>query len=418
MIACRRAAHGRFVPRVRNANRPFAGACLLTHAGVGGRFGEAQEFIIELSAFRQLSVNGARYVHAGDSEDSDMKTLPNSKEANTTSAASRGVRWSAPVALAGSLAVLMMQAGCAGAGPVESKSGLLYQYVDPGAHPAILDSAREAAGRAPMNVTFDPDQADASDYRLNLSFGVRDKGLHDSEAIWTMTTIYLFTLYPSTCAHFELTLTGDLYSRDGVRLKSWALVEQDTAFLWLLQGDNCSGPTDELVEKAASKMLKQLYVRMVRERAISGNERAPVGVEPLVYVDAVNAQQLVHGILKTDAPFANYTTEVALAAAAERTVRIEYEFVSAEQGLGSIVGRGMSSMMTLGLVSVCKPNTMILNAEVLGADGTVLRTYRFSQKKRASMYDDCLPPTDTTHPDVAARLLRKLLVQIEKEALI
>lgn len=348
-----------------------------------------------------------------------MNTLLNNHDGIELCAATRKDRWSAFTTLVCGLALLLSQSGCASSKPAEKLPGVLYQTVDPHSHPLFPDVVEEAADLAPVNVTFDPATAASSDYRLDLNFTIRDKGLHDTEAIWTITTILLFTMYPSTCGHFELTLTGDLYDAAGVRLKTWNVVEQDTAFLWLFQGDNCGAePAAESIKEAASKMLSQLYVQMSRDGAFSGKGLVPVDDQPLVYVNAVNAEELVQKVLKTDSPFANFTTDAALADAAERVVKIEYEFVSPEQSLGSIMGRSGAAIMTIGLVSMCPKNRMILNAEVLSADMTVLRKYHFMEKKRASMMDYCAPATDETHPELAAKLLRKLLKQIDRDKLV
>lgn len=346
-----------------------------------------------------------------------MKTLMNIKAGSGLFDAIREVRWSAFTTLVCGFVLLSSQSGCAGSKPVAMESRVLYQTVSPGSHPLFLGVVEESADRAPVNVTFDP--AATSDYRLDLNFEIRDKGLHDTETIWTMTTILLFTLYPSTCGHYELTLIGDLYNPAGERLKTWEVVEQDTAFLWLFQGDDCgTEPSPASIGEAASKMLNQLYARMSRDGAFSGQGLVPVGDLPLVYVNAVNAEDLIRRVLKTDAPFPNYTTDAASATAAERVVKIEYEFVSPDLSLGGAMGRAGAAILTIGLVGLCPKSKMTLSAEILSADRAVLRKYHFTGKQRVSMMNDCAPATDESHPELAAKLLRKLLKRIERDKLV
>ena len=304
---------------------------------------------------------------------------------------------------------------CAAPGPAEKIPGSLYQTIDPASHPVMSEVLKQTAGRSPMRVTFDPAEAATSDYRLDLSFGIRDKGMHDTEVIWTTTTILLFTMYPSTCGHYELTLDGELYDRDGEHLKSWSIVEQDTAFLWLFQGDDCGAePSAETLQKIAAELVDRLYARMERDGVFSGGPIRQAADYPLVYVEAANATALVEKVLRIDEPFPNYTMNRAEAAAAERTLRIEFEFLSPEQSLAGITTRGMASIMTIGLVGVCPANTMVLNAEVLGSDGSVVGRYQFRDKKRASILNDCAAPTDETHPELAAKLLRKLIGELKR----
>jgi hypothetical protein len=312
--------------------------------------------------------------------------------------------------------LLLSQSGCGTLKPIEKAPIVLYETVTMGSHPLFSDVVRDAADRAPVNVSFDPDTARSSDYRLDLEFTIRDKGLHDTEAIWTMTTILLLTMYPATCGHFELALSGDLYDPDGNRLRTWEIVEQDTAFLWLFQGDDCgTEPATDSIQEAASKMLSKLYARMSQDGAFSGKWQISANNEPPVYVNAVNAEELVNKLLKTDAPFPNYTTDKAFADMAERVLKVEYESNTPETGLGGMMGRTMMSIMTIGVASQCPKNSMILNAEVLAADGSVLRRYRFMEKTRASLFNDCAAPTDATHPELARKLLRQLFRQMRKD---
>lgn len=311
-------------------------------------------------------------------------------------------------------------ASCATERVVDEQPGLLYQTINPGAHPAFKDVVKKSADAdlAQVAVTFDAALESVADFRLDLDFTVRDKGLSVTEGIWTETTTLLLTLYPSTCGRYELELTGDLYDRDGNRLKTWHLAEQDTAFLWLFRGKDCGSEQSEItVKKIATRMLEQLYSRMSREGVLSGKEIVPVDNFPLVYVATRNAKSVVQRVTKTYEPFPNFTFDPNSRKTADRILNIRFEFITPEQSMTSILGRGAGAMMTLGLVSMCPPNEMVLQAEVLANGGTVLRTYRFAKKKRAGGLD-CVATTDKTHPDLAANLLRKLFRQIKKDKLI
>ena len=331
----------------------------------------------------------------------------------------RSYRLSVRAALIVSLLFAILLGGCAAGRVVDRHPGLLYQTVQPGAHSLFKEVVEEAAaGMPPMIVTFDVADKGLADFRLDLNFTIRDKGLTDTEIVWMMTTMVLLTAYPSSCGRYEIELTGDLYDQGGSRLKSWHLVEQDTAFLWFFQGKDCGTEQSEItVEKIAAKMLKQLYVQMSRDGVLSGRA-IPIGDYPLVYVWTSNAKSVVQLIMKTEEPFPNFTFDFEAGKSAERTLKIDFDFISPDQGIGSFMGRYMATTVTLGVVSFCSPNEMILKAEVLAANGTILRRYRYSKKIRASMSSGCAPASDQTHPKVVSKLLRKLFKQIKKDKVI
>lgn len=311
--------------------------------------------------------------------------------------------------------------GCATKPFVDEPERLVYQRVNPGAHPVFQRVVQEAhdARHERIQITADATKASVSDFRLDLDFKVRDQQLTDTEMIWTQTTMMLATLYPASCGRYELELDAELYDREGNRAKTWHFVESDTAFLWLAQGKDCGGEqSDSTIEKISTRMLKKLYAQLARDDVLSGQTLLPVDNTPLVYVDARNARQVVHRVIKTDQPFKNFTFDPEEGQSADRTLNIRFEFHAPEQSIGNVLGRGAGAFMTLGLVSMCRPSEMILEADVLADDDTVLRTYRYKKKKRGSSDISCSPATDYTHPETVADLLRKLLKQIEKDGLI
>ena len=317
------------------------------------------------------------------------------------------------------IALLMFPvlAGCSTTPVSEAPSGVLYQHVSDDAHPVFRSVVETAAAEswAPINATVDPAAKPKANYRLDLDFRIREKPLHDTEAIWTMTTMILLTVYPSTCARYDVELTADLHDSTGTRLKSWYLLEQDTAFLWLFQGGDCMGQSESTIRNIAETMLKDLYSRIEKDEVLSAKGATPVEQLPLVHVSAENAESLVQRVIRTDAPFSNFTFEPVAGQPVHRTLNIRFEFLKADPSVSAIVGRGMAAILTLGLVGVCPANDMVLNAQVLDANGTILREYRLVQKIRASMANDCAPATDRTHPRQATYLLRQLFLQIEEE---
>lgn len=316
--------------------------------------------------------------------------------------------------------ITLALAGCSTTPVSEAPSGILYQRIDAGAHPIFRSVVETATAEdwAPMNATVDPATESIAAFRLDLDFRIREKPLHDTEAIWTMTTLLLFTVYPSTCARYDLELTADLRDSSGSRIKSWHLLEQDTAFLWLFQGGDCMGQAESTIRTIAETMLKNLYGRMKQEGILSAQAVAPVDQLPLVHVSAENAEALVQRVTKTDAPFENFTFKPTEGQSVDRILNVRFDFVRADPSVGAIIGRGMAAVMTIGVVGVCAPNDMILNAKVMDTAGSTLREYRFGRKIRGSMANDCAPATDRTHPRQATDLLRQLFRQIEEDKVI
>lgn len=327
----------------------------------------------------------------------------------------RAAKWLLAIALLAAV----LASGCASNRVARTAEPLIYQTVSDGSHPALRKALVGAtpASAAALRLTVDPADAPSADYRLDLDFTVRNKGTTDAEKIWQQTTLMLLTLYPSTCGRFELALTGELYDRHGNRLKTWHLVEQDTAFLWLLQGKNCGNtPSERTVAKIAKDMLGELYSRVSDPSVFSHDQPAVPGGEHLVYVVAQNAEQLIKRVVKTDEPFSDFTFDAGSAKKADRVVSIGFDFVQPEQGIGSVLGRGVGAFFTLGLMGICKPSEMVLHAEVLDGDRTTIRAYRYAEKTQAGS-DVCVPATDRSHPEVATRLLRRLFKQMEKDGL-
>ena len=319
-----------------------------------------------------------------------------------------------------SLLTLLPLWGCAATKQTDKPPVVLYQQIEAAADPVFREAVEEAraAGWPPYGATLDPAAAAKADFRLHLDFQVHNKTLKDAERIWQMSTVMMLTFYPSSCARYEFELTADLFEPSGKRLKSWRLVEQDTAFLWFFQGDECQHQSDSTVRKVAKSMLKDLYRRMAEEEQLIAQAAAPDNNRPLVHIAATNAETLIQRVAKTDAPFSNFTFSPPAAEAIDYTLRIGFDSVRHEQGLFSILARGMASIPTLGLVSFCPEDETVLSADIQNAEGAVLKQYRLAETKRGSGMDNCPPATYMTDPAITERLLLQLFRQIGRDNVI
>ncbi len=319
-----------------------------------------------------------------------------------------------------SLLTLLPLWGCTTTKLADNPPIILYQQIDVAADPVFREAVEEAraAGWPPYTSTLDPAAAAKADFRVALDFQIHDKDLMDAERIWQMTTLMMLTFYPSSCARYNFELTADLYERSGRRLKSWRLDEQDTAFLWFFQGDECMDPADSTVRKIAKSMLKDLYRRMAEDETLAGLTADSASDLPLVHISARNAQDLVEQVAKTDAPFSNFAFAPPTETAVNYTLTVEFDSVRQEQSLSALLARGMASIPTIGLVSFCPAYETILSAEIHDAEGTVLRQYSFAETKRGSGIDNCPPVTYATDPELAERLLLQLFRQIGRDGVI
>ena len=315
------------------------------------------------------------------------------------------------------LVPVLLLAGCASTGSSPKYAGLMYQTVNsasyPVLYPVMQDAARE--GLPPMRVTFNGSDAPASDYHLDLAFTIRDKGMHDAEMIWLVSTMFTLGMYPSTCGHFEFVLTARLDDRAGKHLRSWQVMEDDTAFSWLLMGSECNGPDEKSMQKILASLLGELYADMATDPVFASAPKAGAAVPPLVFIDAADdAQPIVERAIWTEMPFPRVTFDRELRNSADRQVQIEFEYIAPDPSLGSIMGRSSAAIMTIGLVSPCPPNQIILRASVRDAAGEVLNTYESVDRVRSSMMDDCTVAPGM-RPEAEAKLLKRMFRTIAKE---
>jgi hypothetical protein len=313
---------------------------------------------------------------------------------------------------------VLLFAGCATGKVSQKYPGLMYQTVNsasyPVLYPVLQDAARE--GLPPMQVTFNGADAPASDYHLDLAFNVRVKGLHDTEAIWTVTTLLLLGMYPATCGHFEYVLTARLDDKDGRHLRSWQVIENDTAFTWLLMTPGCDGPDEEASQKIAASLLTDLYADMAGDPVFAGTTKPGAAVYPVVFIEATeDTQAVVERAVWSEMPFPGATFEPEARSRADRLLRIEIEYVALDPGVGSMIGRISTSILTIGLVSPCPPNTIVVRASVRDSAGQVRNTYEYKDKVRSSMLDNCMPAPVGMHPEAETKLLKRMFRTIAQD---
>jgi hypothetical protein len=313
---------------------------------------------------------------------------------------------------------VLLLAGCATGKVSQKYPGLMYQTVNSASYPVLYPVMQDAArqGLPPMRVTFNAADAAASDYQLDLAFTIRDKGIHDAEMVWMVMTVFTLGMYPSTCGHFEFILSARLDDREGRHLRTWQVIENDTAFAWLMMGPECTGPDEGSMQKILASLLAELYADMAMDPVLAGAPKPGAAVPPLVFIDvAEDAQAIVGRAVWSEMPFPRVSFEPEARSRADRVIHVEFEYVGPEPSLGSMIGRYGAAMMTIGLVSGCPPNTIILRASVHDATGQVLEAYEYADKLRSSWMDGCKPPEAGLYPEAEAKLLKRMFRTIAKE---
>lgn len=312
-------------------------------------------------------------------------------------------------------------AGCASGPDVNEPAKLVYQSVTQPSHPVFAKVAAECRPRTLRHarITVDSNDAQSADFHLELAFRIRKVAISDTEAVWEATTTMLLAMYPASCARYELELNADLLDDNGQRLGSWQVAQQDTAFVWLLSGakDCGASQSDKTIAKISKRMLKELYNEIEEDGVLAAPGPVAVDRRPPVLLVTDYAEDIVRQSAKTSGSYANFTLDETAADIIHRTVKIRFEIVKPGETLTGIVFRSMAAIGTVGMAGACPPNEVTLSAEVLGEDGETLRTYRFKKKKKASMLDDCAPPTQTADPKLFASLLDELFRAMEKDRL-
>ena len=323
--------------------------------------------------------------------------------------------------------VVMLAGGCASvqrdatrdvavpvaAGPKPSVQLVLENDVS-----AALDHSAELATRD--SGLFDvvsaaPKPTASADLTIKLGLKAQRRPVSDAETVWAMTTIALFTVYPSTCARDEYELTADVFDRAGTRLKSYDLRDSDTSMLWLFQGENCgNAPTADRVKRVATGLLQTLYRGIDRDRllAIANTAQAAGEIRPRVYIEANRAEDIVRRVALTAPPFAQFAFDAKDTPSVGYRLRIDLAFGSSEE---TFVGLA-AGMMSLALISPCSATEVSLKATVSDVHGTEVRRYDLSDSYR-SAFDGkgCHGVDEYSRPEEVAEFVGKLFAQMERD---
>jgi hypothetical protein len=262
-------------------------------------------------------------------------------------------------------------------------------------------------------VSAAPKPARPADLKIKLALKAQRRPVSDAETVWAMTTIVLFTLYPSTCARDEYELSADVYDRSGTRLKSYDLHDSDTSALWLLHGPNCGdAPTPDRVRQAAKGLLQTLYREIDGDRllALANTGQAVRDARPLVYVEANRAADIIERVALTEPPFARFSFDAKDAPGADYKLSIDFETGSSEQTLA----RTMAGIMSLTLVSPCSATEFSLKARLTDRSGREIGAYDLSDSFR-SQFDGgrgCQAVNEVTRPEDAAELIGELFAKM------
>lgn len=312
--------------------------------------------------------------------------------------------------------------GCAAtrAPSADESPVLIYQTVAADAHPVFRQFVESSAAsrHTGFEITTDANNPSPADFRLDLDFRTAEGNFAVMEAAWAETTTMLLTMYPATCGRYNLELNADLYDSDGEPVGSWNLIEQDTAFLWLFQGKDCGrNQSDETIRKYSSRMLDDLYSRIRQELPRPNNVGAPGTESRRIFVDVRETSPALQRIVRSEARGRGFTFDPDVADRAEYAISVSMYSTRPEQGVANLMGRSAGAIMTIGLISMCPPNEMILAAAVSDRTGETMKEYRFSRRVRASGLNYCERPTVGSHPKQATKLVRQLFRQMKKDGI-
>jgi hypothetical protein len=299
--------------------------------------------------------------------------------------------------------------------PVPSQRPSVRIRVAPGSHAEfqpVAEQATDDSGLFSTRVSA-TDTGSSADYTVELSYQVVERPLRDAEQIWSMTTMLLLTMYPSTCNRYQFTLTADVLDREGRLVKSYRLEDVDTAWLWLLMGPRCGSPegmSGDGVRNAAVGQMRAFYGRASRDGVFDPARAAALmaGARPLVLVRASGAEEQIRQGLLIDDPAARFTFDAAQADEADYVLETDLAFTGGEFS----PSRAYLAIMTLGLSGVCSMTYAKLSASLLDRNGELLQHYAFRSMAQATMATNCAPVDQYSRPDLVVGLARKLNVQL------
>ena len=283
---------------------------------------------------------------------------------------------------------------------------------------ALSDVAEQATRDSGLfgAVSAAPKPAPPADLTIKLGLTSQRRAVSDAETVWGMTTVILFTVYPSTCARDEYELVADVSDRAGRHLKSYDLRDSETSWLWLFHGENCgSAPVGERVKTVAKGLLETLYHDIGQDRlariANTAQEEPEEG--PRVYVTANRAEDIVQRVALTSAPYAHFVFSESERSSADFRLDLELGFGSSEESLI----RGIAAMYTLALFSPCSSTTFSLKARLSDRSGKQVRAYDLSDSYR-SIFDPnsgCRAVDEGNRPEEVAEFVGKLFAQMRHD---
>ena len=328
-----------------------------------------------------------------------------------------------PTAGSGLLAALVCLIAACAAGPhaqVPAGGPLPAVVVTLGPAPEGFAAAAEAVSRSALagsSVTFDAADGTAADVRIALRLTWRNLTEREYETIWRYTTLLFVTVYPSTCRHREYRLDADVTGAGGFA-RSYAAQDTTVAWLWLLQGSNCGDdPTAGEVESVSRLLLRDVYADMAREQALDSAVRGIMPPpSPRVQVSSNRADAIVEQVMRLDRNFGAWTLAATDAVPADYRLDLRFDV---RQGEFS-VPRALLGIGTGGIFGLCKSSTVRLVATIADRGARRTRAYVLEESFRSAMESTaatakCERVDETTHPEVFAEVIRRLLERLAKD---
>lgn len=257
--------------------------------------------------------------------------------------------------------------------------------------------------------------------RLKLNLTYRNMTETEFETIWRTTTLFLLTLYPSTCQHRAYTLTATL-SDDQGHSRVYEKNDKTLSWLWLMNGRNCGEtPTREEVAAVTNRLLQAVAGQIRDDGVLAGaGLDAPDVKSPMVGFVVDRGEEIAAQVLSVDRPFKRWV--VNKEDGEPPNYRIDLCFDVYPGGFSIL--RGYLGILTIGLTSPCRWSTVTLAATVTGPHAATTRSYLFKRTLIGRMQPGgidspgCEQPDETSRPEVFAELLRELLEQISQDGLI
>ena len=292
--------------------------------------------------------------------------------------------------------------------------------IAPGSHvefQPVAEQVTDASGLFSARVPA-TDGESRTDYVVQLAYRVIERPLHDAEQIWSMTSMLLLTVYPSTCNRYQFTLTADVLDGSGRLVRSYRQDETDTAWLWLLMGPKCESPeglSGDGVRNVAAGQMRAFYEQASGDGVFDPGRAAALsaGAGPLVLVRASSAEEQIRQGLGMDEAAARYTFDPSQGSEADYVLDVDLAFAGGEFS----PGRAYLAIMTLGLSGACSMTYATISGSLLDGNGELLQHHTFRSMAQATMATDCAPINQHSRPDLVVALARKLNAQLRRDRL-